>query len=128
MWKDIWYFWKNPWTLNSYIWIIQGEAYVLVLPTEDIERLVLKINQNNNNINYISLRSTYLLKITGMWFEIWALHALFSLQLFITVWLQLISISCNGDIKKYLSNFLFPVCSWTTWFYTQKTLEELRTF
>ena len=43
---------------------IQGEDNVLVLQTEDIVRLVLKIHENDSNIILLFLENTYFLKVT----------------------------------------------------------------
>ena len=49
----------------------QGEDNVLVMQTEAIVRLVLKIHQNDSNIIWIFVRNTYLLKIMRVQESAW---------------------------------------------------------
>ena len=43
---------------------VQGEDNVLVLQTEDIVRLVLKIHENDTNIIWLFFKNAYFLKVT----------------------------------------------------------------
>jgi len=43
---------------------VQGEDNVLVLQTEDIVRLVIKMHENDTNMIWLSLENTYFLKVT----------------------------------------------------------------